>query len=156
MLMEQTYIAYQRAKFSTRLDSNRLYARSHFWMQEHDDVWRVGFTKFATRVLGEPVEFDFEVSVEDELSVGQIIGWIEGFKAVTDLFCPMAGRFCGSNPELDEKISLIQTDPYRRGWLYAIKGTPGDDCMNVNEYAAVLDATIDKMMGREGTERSKE
>ena len=72
-------------------------------MQEHDDVWRVGFTKFATRVLGEPVEFDFEVKLEDELSVGQVIGWIEGFKAVTDLFCPMEGRYCGSNPELDQQ-----------------------------------------------------
>lgn len=152
-MAETEYIAYKRANFSTRLDSKRLYTAGHFWVARHeeqdDNVWRVGFTKFATRMLGEPVEFDIEVEPKAELTVGQVIGWIEGFKAVTDLFCPMNGRYAGANPELDDAITLIQSDPYGRGWLYALEASPGDDCLSVQEYTAVLDATIDKMMGRD-------
>lgn len=149
-MTETTYIAYKRANFSTRLDAKRLYTAGHFWIAEQDaNLWRVGFTKFATRMLGEPVEFDIEVEPKAELAAGQVIGWIEGFKAVTDLFCPMNGRYAGANPELDETITLIQTDPYSRGWLYALEASPGDDCLSVQEYVAVLDATIDKMMGRD-------
>ncbi len=145
---EQGSVIYKRARFSTRLPGDRRYTASHAWISERGDGLRcVGFTKFAIRLLGEPVEFDVEVEPDTEVELGQVIGWIEGFKAVTDLFCPLAGRFCAPNPELTEDISLLQSDPYGRGWLYSLHGTPGDDCIDVAGYAAILDATIDKMMG---------
>src|SRR6185312_12180859 len=53
-------IAYKRSRFSTRLPTDRLYTPSHFWCAaEPEGVWRVGFTKFATRMLGDLVEFGF-------------------------------------------------------------------------------------------------
>lgn len=147
--MEGKYLQYKRSRFSTRLHTDRLYTAGHFWLcRGGREPWRVGFTKFATRILGEPVDFDFEVAVRAEVEVGQVIGWIEGFKAVTDLYCPMAGRFDGSNPELGDEITLIQSDPYGRGWLYSVEGTPGDDCVDVHGYVSFLDATIDKMLGK--------
>lgn len=108
----------------------------------------MGFTKFATRMLGEPVEFDFEVSTDDSVHAGDVIGWIEGFKAVTDLYCPLDGAFLGPNRDLAENITLIQSDSYGNGWLYAVRGTPPAECMDVDGYVAVLDGTIDKMMGQ--------
>jgi glycine cleavage system H protein len=104
-------------------------------------------TKFAIRMLGEPVEFDFEVATGAAIEIGDIVGWIEGFKAVTDLYCPMAGQFVGFNAALGEEIGLVHSDPYDRGWLYRMEGTPGKDCVDAAGYAAMLDGTIDKMMG---------
>lgn len=141
-------VQYKRSRFSTRLRADRLYTASHSWLMEHDGgIWRVGLTKFATRMLGEPVELDYEVEVQGSVRQGEIVGWIEGFKAVTDLFCPMDGSFAGGNPELADDIALIQSDPYARGWLYAVGGDRPDDALEVNGYVDILDSTIDKMLG---------
>ncbi len=142
-------IRYSRSRFSTRLPDDRLYTAGHYWLRkEEGDLWRVGFTKFAVRMLGEAVEAGFEVEAGAAVETGQAVGWIEGFKAVTDLYAPMAGRFEGPNPALETEIKLVQTDTYGRGWLYALRGTPDPACVAVHGYVAVLDATIDKMLGQ--------
>ncbi len=147
--MQVEYLQYKRSRFSTRLPGERLYTPSHCWLKEQaDNVWHVGFTKFATRILGEPVEIDFEVELQAPIHAGMVVGWIEGFKAVTDLFCPLAGNFAGGNPGLDDNLESVQRDPYGEGWLYAVEGTPPDDCVDVEGYVAVLDGTIDKMLGK--------
>ncbi|MFQ5494751.1 MAG: glycine cleavage system protein H [Phycisphaerae bacterium] len=143
------HLVYKRSRFSTRLPRDRSYTASHVWLAgQADTVWRIGFTKFALRFLGEPVEFDFEVAPGASVAVGDVIGWVEGFKAVTDVYCPMGGVFRGANPDLDSDIALLQSDPYGRGWLYQVEGTPGEDCVDADGYAETLDATIDKMMGK--------
>ena len=142
-------VAYKRATFSTRLHGDRLYTAGHLWLRQHEDGWwHIGFTKFATRVLGDAVEFDFEIELGAPTKVGEVIGWVEGFKAVTDLFSPMDGRFRGGNSLLNDDINLIQTDPYGVGWLFAIEGDPRTDCVDVDGYISVLDATIDRMLGK--------
>ena len=140
-------IAYKRSRFSTRLPESRLYAQSHFWLlQEEPGVWRVGFTKFATRMLGDLVEYEFTVTTGAPVDLGQAIGWVEGFKAVSDLFSVATGEFLGPNPALSQDPTLADNDPYQRGWLYRVRGTPDPNTIDVNGYIAVLDATIDKMI----------
>lgn len=151
IFMDTQYVQYKRSKFSTRLPSDRLYTTSHAWLKEDQTgLWCVGFTKFATRILGEPVEFDVELDKQAPVQAGDVIGWIEGFKAVTDLFCPLDGVFEWINAELNDEITLVQSDTYGRGWLYSVRGTPPSDCLDVEGYVAVLDGTIDKMMGKTG------
>jgi len=84
------------------------------------ELWRVGLTKFATRMLGEMVDHGFAVEINAPVASGQIIGWVEGFKAISDLFCIAEGRFAGSNARLKEEIALLGKDPYSAGWLYAV------------------------------------
>jgi len=140
---------YKRSRFATRLFSDRLYTAGHSWLRrEEGDLWRVGFTKFAVRMLGEAAGMGFEVQGGSELEDGQPIGWIGGFKGVTDLYAPFAGVFVGGNPAFRKEIELIQSHPAGRGWLYSLKGTPGKDCLDAQGYVSVLDATIDKMLGK--------
>ncbi len=142
-------IHYKRSRFATRLHGDRLYTGGHHWLRkEEGDLWRIGFTKFAVRMLGEVVEVGFEAGTGAPIETGQVVGWTEGFKAVPDLYAPLTGTFEGGNPALDKEIRLVQTDPYGRGWLYAVRGTPGEGCMDVHGYVSVLDATIDKMLGQ--------
>jgi glycine cleavage system H protein len=144
-------IPYKRSRFSTRLLEHRLYTAGHSWLeQEDEDVWRVGFTKFAVRMLGEIVELGFETAPGTPVETGQVIGWLEGFKAVTDMFSPLPGRFEGFNSAMNEaeSVRLLTTDPYGRGWLFRVRGRPGDECMDVQGYISLLDTTIDKMLGQ--------
>ncbi|MGH9632804.1 MAG: glycine cleavage system protein H, partial [Bryobacteraceae bacterium] len=140
-------LTYKRARFGTRLPTDRFYTRAHYWLLETDPaVWRVGFTKFATRMLGDIVEYQFEVPAEGRVAIGQKLGWIEGFKAVSDIYSVAEGFFSGENPDLLEDITLLESDPYERGWLYAVRGRPDLNSVDANRYATILDATIDKML----------
>jgi glycine cleavage system H protein len=143
-------LLYKRARFVTRLPVGRLYSPSHFWIAEHEaGVWRVGFTRFATRMLGEMVEPQLQVEIGAPVGSGQIIGWIEGFKAISDIYCIAEGNFAGGNPALTENIELLGKEPYGAGWLYAIEGKPDSRCMDVHGYVGLLDATIDKMLEKQ-------
>jgi glycine cleavage system H protein len=138
---------YKRSRFSTRLPKNLRYTAAHYWMgEEEPGIWRVGLTKFATRMLGDLVECEVSAPLGAEVQPGQVVGWVEGLKAVSDVYCVMAGEFLGSNPELAIDISLADTDMYGRGWLYKVGGRPEADSLDVDGYVAVLDATIDKMI----------
>ena len=144
-------IHYKRSRFSSKLPADRLYTPSHFWiLQVEPGLWRVGFTKFATRMLGDFVEHKFEPKVGDPVAVGQTIGWVEGFKALTDLYCVADGAFAGANPALEQDVTLADSQPYGDGWLYAVRGTPDPGATDVHGYAAMLDLTIDKMQSKAG------
>ena len=143
-LAEELY--YSRSLFRTRLIGDRLYTASHFWIQEQEPgFWRVGVTKFASRMLGDVVEIGWEVADGADVAVGDSIGWFEGFKARSDLYCVASGVFAGANPELVDRIALIDDDRYRRGWLYAVRGRPDPTARDMHGYAALLDATIERM-----------
>lgn len=145
--MSQTEeLHYRRLLFRTRLLADRRYTASHFWVKEHEPgIWRVGLTKFASRMLGDVVDLGFDAPEAASIEIGETIGWFEGFNARSDLYSVCAGTFTGGNPELVDRIALIDDDRYRRGWLYAVRGTPDPDAMDLHAYAALLDETIDRM-----------
>jgi len=146
----EPYVRYKRSRFSTRLHTERLYTAAHQWLWVREDLVCVGLTKFALRMLGDPVEFEFELAGEAPVARGQVIGWIEGFKAVTDVFCPMDGAFAGTNPALDQDIELLSSAPYEAGWLFAVRGRPDTEALDAQGYSGLLDATIDRMTGAAG------
>jgi len=146
-MTDQTEIRYRRARFSTRLPIDRIYTAAHYWLREVESgLWQVGYTRFATRMLGEFVEIGFDVDRGGPIEVGRQIGWVEGFKAVSDVYSVITGEFEAMNPALREDITLVETDGYGRGWLYAARGEPDVKHMTANKYAALLDGTIDAML----------
>jgi len=138
---------YRRSNFATQLPVDFLYTPSHAWLSRGaGDRWRVGLTKFATRMLGEMVDHGFEIEASAPVACGQIIGWVEGFKAISDLFCVAEGRFVGNNPALKEHIALITKSPYDAGWLYEVEGKPDARCIDVHAYRDLLDKTIERLL----------
>ena len=147
---------YKRSRFVTLLPVDYLYSPSHGWIaRQEDDLWRVGFTKFAVRMLGDMVDHGFEIEPGAPVQPGQIVGWIEGFKAISDLFCIADGNFAGVNPLLKERITVVNKDPYGEGWLYMVKGKPDSKCVDVHGYRAILDKTIDKILEKQKSEEIK-
>ncbi len=145
---------YKRSHFVTQLPADYLYSPSHCWIARSEgDTWRVGLTKFAVRMLGEMVDHGFEVEPGKPVRSGQVIGWIEGFKAISDLYCIAEGTFAGPNPLLKEQITVVNKDPYGNGWIYVIKGSPDMKCVDVQGYWAILDKTIDKILEKQKAEQ---
>ncbi len=143
-------LLYQRQRFVTRLSRNCLYTPSHYWLTSHNGIWRVGLTRFATRMLGEIVDYGFEAQPGAPIQPGQVIGWVEGFKTVSEIPSTIEGRFNGWNSGLEGNTELIDRDCYNEGWLYEASGQPGSDCLDVEGYQALLDRTIDQLAGRMG------
>jgi glycine cleavage system H protein len=146
------WIKYKHARFTARFPADFRYSRSHYWMaavEGQPGLWRVGFTKFATRMLGELVDFEFSVPEGGAVEPGQQIGYVEGFKAASDVFCVMSGNFAGMNPALKADACIVRTDPYLVGWLYSVQGEPEAESLDVQQYIAMLDGTITKMAEQE-------
>ena len=140
---------YKRSNFATQLPVEFLYSPSHAWLAAAGPGrWRVGLTKFATRMLGEMVDHGLEIEPGTAVECGQIIGWVEGFKAISDLFCVAEGRFLGGNLALRERIALISKSPYDAGWLYEVEGTPDARCIGVQDYRDLLDRTIERLLAQ--------
>src|SRR5688572_33254531 len=115
-------IFFKRSHFATQLPAGALYSPSHYWLQgETDGMWRVGFSKFAVRMLGDLVDQAFDTPEGAPIHPGKIIGWIEGFKAISDIYCVIEGVFCGGNPSLQGQLEEINRSPYGAGWLYRAK-----------------------------------
>ncbi len=149
--MAQPTVFYKRSTFVTHLPQEALYSPSHYWLvAEGGGVWRVGFTKFATRMLGELVDHQFEKQAGAALQSGEIVGSVEGFKAISDLYSPLQGTFLEGNPLLSKDPELIGRDPYGEGWLFRARGEPDSRCGDVAGYRLLLDATIDRMLEKEG------
>lgn len=145
-----SYLSYRRSKFKTRLPTDRVYTQAHTWLEPRtESLVRIGFTRFATRMIGEVVEFDFEVAAGASVEEGDAVGWLEGFKAVSDIYAPMSGVFVGTNSGLDVDVSAIHRAPYADGWIYEIEGAPPESVLSAEDYAAFLDGTIDRMMGEQ-------
>lgn len=142
------FARFKHARFSARLPVEFRYSKSHYWMapvENESGLWRVGFTKFATRMLGELVEAEWEKNNGDMVESGQQIGWVEGFKAASDVFCVMDGEFAGGNPVLDEDACIVRSSPYVDGWLYSVRGEPEESSVDVEGYIEHLDGIITKM-----------
>lgn len=143
-------IFFKRSHFVTHLPADAWYSPSHYWMvQDPDGAWRVGFSKFAVRMLGDLVDQGFDVQVGAVIKPGTVLGWIEGFKAISDIYGLIEGVFCGGNPVLKGQLDLINTAPYSEGWLYRATGEPDRNCMPAQDYVNLLNATIDHMLAQQ-------
>ena len=148
---------FKRSNFVTHLPVHYRYTNSHFWAETLENgVLRIGFTKFATRMLGEAVDHGFDKAASEAVAPGDVIGWVEGFKAISDIIAVGQGEFAGSNPKLKETIELLTESNYKEGWLYELKGTLDEErALDVHGYAEHLSQTIDRILQAQGGEQGE-
>ncbi len=150
--LDGDFVKYKRSRFSAIFSGNNLYSKGHYWYApQGDGVFRVGLTKFAARMLGELVEFGFEIKKEESFKVGDILGWMEGFKAASDIYALVNGEFIQENVELVKNPELLHAKPHDKGWLYEMRlpELEQNNLMKVKDYCLFLDGLIDKMTGKE-------
>lgn len=147
---------YKRATFVAHLPVGHRYTSSHAWLAPAPDqqsTWRIGLTKFAARMLGELVESRFEATAGQRVRPGDIVGNIEGFKAISDLYCVVDGTFLQPNPVLADGLEPLGRDVHQV-WLYEAQGTPDPRALDLHGYVGLLDATIDRMLEKQRAEES--
>jgi glycine cleavage system H protein len=103
-------------------------------------------------MLGELVELQIHPPPGEAVELGDVLGTVEGFKALSDVYCVGQGTFVGGNPAVQADLDLIARDPYEAGWIYAIEGEPDARSLDVEGYRQLLDDIIDRMMARQKLE----
>ncbi len=97
------------------------YTKDHEWARfESDGTITIGITAHAQDSLGEIVFVELPAT-NKKLSSHETFGVVESIKAVSDLYCPIAGTVLETNQNAKETPNLINDSPYEQGWLIRIK-----------------------------------
>lgn len=112
---------------------NLRYTKDHEWVSLDGTTATIGITDFAQRELGDIVYVDITTKGKP-LAAEEIFGSVEAVKTVSDLFSPLAGTINETNPLLDAKPELVNTDPYGDGWMVKMTVT------NVADFDKMMDS----------------
>ena len=111
-------------------------------------------TDFFQKEAGDIVFVDLPEE-EDEVEQGEVCGKIQSRKWIGKLVAPVSGEIVEVNEDLDEDTSLINTDPYGKGWILVIEASDlNDELKNLMHGDAVL-KFIEKEIKRAEEEKAK-
>lgn len=111
------------------------YTPDHTWAEIlPDGTVRVGITDYAQKMLKTVRRIRLE-SVGAEVEQFEPFGIIESTKATSDLISPVSGIIKKVNENALRQPSIVNIDPYGRGWLVIIEPSNLDE-----ELTELLDA----------------
>ena len=116
--------------------SDRKYLQTHEWHLIQGDTATIGITQFAADELTD-VTFVSLPKVGTTLDANARFGEVESVKATSDLYSGVGGTVTEVNEALNGDPSLVNTDPYNRGWMIKVKlADPGDAdrLLSVEDY----------------------
>jgi glycine cleavage system H protein len=123
--------------FSMPAPSDRRYANSHEWHKQDGDVVTIGITQFAVDELTDITYVDLPQKGK-QLIAGKTFGEIESVKATSELYTAISGEVIEANAALKDDPSLVNQDPYGKGWMIKVKapGAKLEGLMTGEEYNA--------------------
>ncbi|MBL8762906.1 MAG: glycine cleavage system protein GcvH [Phycisphaerae bacterium] len=116
--------------------ADRVYSESHEWHKLDGDVLTLGLTHFAVEQLTDVTYAEMK-PVGTKIRPGDPIGEVESVKATSDVYCAAGGEVTEVNAAVKEDPSLLNSDPYGKGWLVKVRvsdraGLSG--CMDAAKY----------------------
>jgi glycine cleavage system H protein len=117
-----------------------LYSKDHEWISVQDNVGTIGITDYAQHELGDVVYVDLP-EVGDTFESGEPFGSVESVKAVSEVFCPVAGEVIEVNAKLEESPELINQSPHQQAWMVKIRLTHPEELKSLlssEEYEEYL------------------
>jgi glycine cleavage system H protein len=107
------------------------YHPEHTWARIEGDTAVVGITDHAQRQLGEIVYVEVPKPGR-VLGFGEVFGYIESSKSVSDLFSPVAGEVVEVNDaSLEDEPEVVNEDPYGAGWMIKVRVGADFDTANL-------------------------
>jgi glycine cleavage system H protein len=116
------------------------YKSSHEWVRLEGDIATVGISDHAQEELTDVVFVELPavgrvVDADDPTAV------VESVKAASDIYAPVAGEVIDVNPDVEADPSLVNSDPYGRGWIFKLRVRSEGDIetlLTPDEYLAQI------------------
>lgn len=105
--------------------ADRKYASTHEWHKQDGDIVTIGVSQFAVDELTDVTFVDLP-QVGKKITAGKPWGEIESVKATSELYAAVSGEVVEVNDAVKDDPSLVNQDPYEKGWLIKVKA-PGAD-----------------------------
>lgn len=119
-----------------------LYTKDHEWaLINKDGTALIGITDHAQSALGDIVFVELP-KVGRELKGHETFGVVESIKAVSDLYSPLAGTVLECNQAAVNEPALLNSAPYKAGWLLKIKikdPSSIDSLLKVDAYKSYVE-----------------
>lgn len=111
------------------------YTPEHEYVKSTGDpaVVQIGITDYAQGELGDVVFVELPKAGASFTKM-QVFGTIEAVKAVSELYCPVAGTVVEANGALEGDPALVNRDPYAAGWMIKLK------VQDASQLTGLLDA----------------
>jgi len=100
--------------------SDLRYATSHEWARLEGDIATVGISDHAQAELTDVVFVELP-AMGRSVDVGDPTAVVESVKAASDIYAPLSGEVVEVNPDVEADPSLVNTDPYGKGWIFKLK-----------------------------------
>jgi glycine cleavage system H protein len=117
--------------------TDRRYSTSHEWHKQDGDIVTIGITRHAVDELTDITYVDLP-AIGKQVQAGTRFGEIESVKATAELYCAVSGEVVEINIQLKNDPSLVNSDPYGKGWMLKVKA-PGANLsglMTPEQYTA--------------------
>ncbi len=117
------------------IPSDLRYCPSHEWVRLEGDIITVGISDHAQEELTDVVFVELP-AVGRKVDAGDPTAVVESVKAASDIYAPMGGEIVEGNPEVEADPSLVNTDPYGRGWIFKVRVNNAADIDGLMDAAA--------------------
>ncbi len=117
------------------------FSEDHLWVLEMGQTVRIGLSDYAQEQLGEILSASMG-EVGKFLEPGDTFGEVESQKTVVELASPVTGTIRAVNDAMVEDPTLINVDPYGKGWLVEVEiDDPEelDQLMNFEDYETFVE-----------------
>lgn len=122
---------------TNKVIENLYYTKSDEWLKVEDSIGTIGITDYAQDQLGDIVYLD-KIEKGKKLKQNETLTTIESVKAVSDVKTPVTGEVVEVNVKVIEDASIINKEPYVKGWIAKIKMDNEDELknlINAQEYS---------------------
>jgi glycine cleavage system H protein len=130
------------------------YHEEHSWAKVDGNRVTVGMDDMFQKEAGDIVFVDLPEE-EDEVEQGEVCGKIQSRKWIGKLCAPVSGEIVEINEELEDDTSLINQDPYGKGWVLVIEATDLENELTNLMQGDSLIPFIDQEIKRTEEERAK-
>jgi glycine cleavage system H protein len=121
-----------------KMPDDLYYHDEHAWVKEESsDLATVGLNEFYLKLAGDTTYIDLPFE-GDEITQGETCGKIQSSKWVAKLVAPLSGEVVEVNSALEDDPTLMNKDPYDKGWVFKVKPAKlGDELKNLHHGDAV-------------------
>lgn len=116
------------------LPAHLRYTEEHEWLEDRDDLVRIGVTPYAAEALGDIVYVQLP-EVGEKIESGQSCGELESTKSVSDLYAPVTGEVVTINESVVDDPGQVNVDPFGAGWLVEVRVTEAGAVLTAEQYA---------------------
>ena len=113
--------------------SDHRFSEDHLWVLEMGDTARIGLSDYAQEQLGEILTVTLPENGKF-VEQGGVVGEAESQKTVVELVSPLSGTIRATNENAVEDPSIINVDPYGKGWLVEVEIAEPEELEQLMDY----------------------